>query len=109
MKRQKNRLILTLALLLAAVPTLAEELLHVSIKDHKFVPDRLDAPAGIKFKLLITNQDDTAAEFESFALNREKVVPAGLEVPVFLGPLDHGEYAFFDDFHQDTKGLLIVK
>ena len=109
MKPQKHRLVLAMAFLLVAVPVLAEEPLHLSLKDHKFVPDRIDASAGVKFKLLIKNEDDTPAEFESFALNREKVVPAGLEVPVFLGPLDKGEYAFFDDFHQDAKGTLVVK
>jgi hypothetical protein len=29
---------------------------------------------------------------------------------VFIGPLDKGQYKFFDDFHQDTgNGVLIVQ
>ncbi|HEX5280345.1 MAG TPA: cupredoxin domain-containing protein [Micropepsaceae bacterium] len=80
------------------------------IKDHKFQPERLEVPAGVKFKLMVRNNDPTAEEFESFQLNREKVVPPGKEIPVFLGPLDRGEYPFFGDFHQDTaKGVIVAK
>lgn len=80
------------------------------ISDHKFQPERLEVPAGTKFKLIVRNNDPTAEEFESFQLNREKVVPPGKDVPVFLGPLDRGEYPFFGDFHQDTaKGVLVAK
>lgn len=83
---------------------------QLTIKDHKFQPERLEVPAGVKFKLMVRNNDPTAEEFESFQLNREKVVPPGKEIPVFLGPLDRGEYPFFGDFHQDTaKGVLIAK
>lgn len=96
-------------LLCLATPALADDVVHLTLKDHKYVPETIEAPAGVKFKLLIRNEDSTAAEFESFSLNREKVVPPGQEVPVFLGPLDAGEYQFFDDFHQDTKGLLVAK
>ena len=64
----------------------------------------------MKFRLMVRNNDPTAEEFESFQLNREKIVPPGKEIPVFLGPLDRGEYPFFGDFHQDTaKGVLIAK
>ena len=88
----------------------AEDLPRLTIKDHKFQPERIEAPAGVKFRLTVRNDDPTAEEFESFELNREKVVPPGKEIPVFLGPLDRGEYPFFGDFHQDTaKGVLVVK
>ena len=64
----------------------------------------------MKFKLMVKNSDDTADEFESTSLNREKLVPPGQTVPVFLGPLEPGEYQFFGDFHQDTaRGVLIAK
>jgi len=96
------------ALLLAA-PSLADEPLHLVIRDHKFVPERLEVPAGTKFKLVVKNEGDSASEFESFELNREKVVNAGQEITVFLGPLNPGEYEFIDDFHQETKGVLVAK
>jgi hypothetical protein len=81
----------------------------VTLKGHKFVPDRIEMPSGVKFKLTIKNEDDASAEFESFELKREKVVLPGQEITVFLGPLDPGTYPFFDDFHPETKGLLVIK
>ena len=67
-------------------------------------------PAHQKFKLMVKNADDTADEFESTELNREKLVPPGQTVTVFLGPLDPGEYHFFGDFHQDTaQGVMVAK
>jgi cupredoxin-like protein len=83
---------------------------HLTIKDHKFQPERVEVPAGVKFRLTVKNNDTTAEEFESFELNREKVVPPGKEIPVFLGPLERGQYPFFGDFHRDTaRGVLVVK
>jgi hypothetical protein len=67
-------------------------------------------PAGVKFQLKVQNTDDTADEFESLDLNREKLVAPGKTITVFLGPLDPGEYKFFGDFHQDTaQGVLVAK
>lgn len=98
-----------IAALLAASAAWADDP-HLAIKDHKFQPERLEVPAGVKFRLMVRNDDPTAEEFESFQLNREKIVPPGKEIPVFLGPLDRGEYPFFGDFHQDTaKGVLVAK
>jgi hypothetical protein len=104
---------LIIGLLLAAQSVAAradDATLTLSIKNHRYVPDRLDVPAGVKFKLIVKNLDDTAEEFESDELKREKIVPAGGEIPVFLGPLGAGEYRFFGDFHQDTaQGVLVAK
>jgi hypothetical protein len=90
-------------------PALADEPLRLVIRDHKFVPERLEVPTRVKFKLLVKNEGDVSAEFESFELDREKVVLAGEEIAVFLGPLDKGEYPIFDDFHPDTKGLVVAR
>ena len=102
-----------LAMLLVTGSALAEEAAdppHLTIKDHRFQPERLEVPAGIKFKLIVRNEDSTPEEFESFDLNREKIVPPGQEIPVFLGPLDPGEYKIFGDFHQDTaQGVIVAK
>ena len=82
----------------------------LSIKEHRFVPAELQVPAGVKLKLLIKNEDSTPEEFESHELHREKVVPPGQQITVFVGPLDAGTYPFFGDFHQDTaRGKLIAK
>jgi hypothetical protein len=79
------------------------------IRNHRFEPAEFHVPPGIKIKLMIDNQDDTAEEFESYPLNREKVVPAHSRLPIFIGPLSPGRYPFFGDFHQKTaQGAILV-
>jgi hypothetical protein len=88
----------------------AQNLPTLELRQHRFVPDRIEAPAHQKFQLRVKNSDTTADEFESTELNREKLVPPGQAVTLFLGPLDPGEYHFVGDFHQDTaKGVLVAK
>jgi len=80
------------------------------IKDHHFSPPSLAVPAGKKFKLVVKNEDATAEEFESYDLNREKVVAGRSQITVFLGPLSAKTYKYFGDFHQDTaQGTLEAK
>jgi plastocyanin len=82
----------------------------LTIRNHRFEPAELVVPAGQKIKLEIENQDATAEEFESYELNREKVVPAKATVVIFVGPLKPGRYPFFGDFNKDSaKGVLIAK
>ena len=47
---------------------------HVQLKDHLFFPSLITIPANQKVKLIIENQDNTPEEFDSFSLNREKVI-----------------------------------
>ncbi|HUC72553.1 MAG TPA: cupredoxin domain-containing protein [Stellaceae bacterium] len=81
----------------------------ISLKDNQFVPSEVQIPAGAKVALLVRNDNQTPSEFESNQLHREKVVVPGQEITVFVGPLDPGSYEFFDDFHPQTRGHLIVK
>jgi plastocyanin len=79
------------------------------IKNHRFEPAELKVPAGQRIKLVVHNQDGTPEEFESHALNREKLVPAGAKATLFIGPLKPGRYAFFGEFNQATaKGVVIA-
>jgi len=97
-------------LVLALGTAAAEEEIRVVIKDHQFSPSEVRVKANIKLKLIITNEDPTAEEFESFSLNREKVVRAGQSITIFLPPLKPGSYDFFGDFHPDTaKGTVIAE
>ncbi len=94
----------------AAAPARADDVPQLVFHDHRFEPARIEVPAHLKFKLMVKNTDDTADEFESTALNREKLVAPGQTITVFLGPLDPGEYKIFGDFHQDTaQGVLVAK
>src|SRR5271168_4037064 len=105
------RLALALAVFLAvAAPALADDpVITITLKDHQFVPSEVPAPAGVKVQLLVKNEQAVTAEFESNSLHREKIVTAGGQIAVFVGPLDPGSYEFFDDFHNSTRGHLVVK
>jgi hypothetical protein len=99
---------------LAAAPCAAlraeDAPIPIVIKDHRFDPAELQVPAGVKLKLLVKNLDTTPEEFESHTLHREKVVPGGSEITVFVGPLDPGTYDFFGDFNPATaQGRIIAK
>ena len=97
-------------LLVFAVSAFAEEpTVRIILRDHQFVPADVPVPAGVRIKLIIRNEQATNAEFESTSLHREKIVGAGTETAVFVGPLDPGRYEFFDDFHAETRGRLVVK
>jgi hypothetical protein len=80
------------------------------LENNAFSPQKLTIPAQEKVKVTVKNQDATPAEFESYDLNREKVVGGKSQIVVYLGPLEPGHYSFFDDFHRDTTtGTLIVE
>jgi plastocyanin len=97
-------------LAVAAAPASADTpQVAIAIRSHSFVPSEVQIPAGIKVELLVRNQDPTPSEFESTELHREKVVTPGQQISVFVGPLQPGRYAFFDDFHPQTQGTLVVK
>ena len=90
------------ALAQGASPTL-------TLQNHQFVPAELTIPANTKVELIVRNQQTTPAEFESSSLHREKVVPPGGQISVFVGPLAPGRYEFFDDFNQSARGVVVVK
>jgi plastocyanin len=95
---------------LVAIPAFADDpSFSIVLKNNQFVPSELQIPAGVKVKLVVRNENSTASEFESSEFHREKVVPPGQEITVFVGPLDPGSYEFFDDFHPQTRGHLVVK
>ena len=80
------------------------------ISGHRFVPAEMTVPAGRKIKLTVVNNDASPEEFESYELNREKVVAGNGRIVVFVGPLRPGRYPYFGEFHMDTaKGTLIAE
>ena len=104
------------ALLLAATFAAAPQVLagpplvNIEIRDHLFYPSTLRIPANTKVKLVVTNHDPTAEEFESYEMNREKIIPGGATNVVFIGPLPPGEYPFFGEFFPKTaQGKVIVE
>jgi plastocyanin domain-containing protein len=88
----------------------AEPEFSLVIKDHRFTPSELAVPAGQKVRLVIRNEDPTPEEFESYELNREKVVPGHGRIVVFVGPLKPGTYEFFGEFNMATaRGRLVAE
>ena len=106
-----RRTSLALLAFFIAAPALAADdpVVTITMKDHQFVPSEVSVPAGVKVRLLIKNEQAMNAEFESTVLHREKIVSAGGQITVFVGPLDPGSYEFFDDFNRETRGHLVVK
>lgn len=81
----------------------------VSVKNHRFQPAEIQAPAKVPIELHVKNLDATPMEFESVSLRVEKVVTGNGEGIIRLRPLQPGRYNFFDDFHQETNGVLVVR
>ena len=81
----------------------------ISVKNHRFQPAEIHAPAKVPIELHVKNLDPTPMEFESVSLRVEKVVTGNSEGIIRLRPLEPGRYNFFDDFHQETNGVLVVR
>ncbi|NOZ38475.1 MAG: cupredoxin domain-containing protein [Gammaproteobacteria bacterium] len=89
----------------AALPTY-----KLIIKDGRFEPETITVPAGIRFKIVITNQGPGAEEFESKKLRKESVIAEGVTRSLVFAPLKPGRYRFFGEFHPDTaQGHIVAK
>ena len=98
-------------MLLSSVYVFAQTLeVEIQIREHLFYPSEFTVPAGKKVKLIIYNQDATPEEFDSYELNREKVIMGRARGIVFIGPLKPGEYPFFGEFNPKTAlGKIVVE
>ena len=67
-------------------------------------------PINTKIKLRIFNLDPTNEEFESYELNREKVIMGNNQTVIFIGPLKAGIYPYFGEFNPKTaQGKIIAQ
>jgi hypothetical protein len=81
----------------------------VELKNHLFYPSEINIPANTKVILVINNNDSSYEQFDSFDLNREKVIFAGKKANIYIGPLPPGKYKFFGEFHPNTaQGVIVV-
>ncbi|TCP11577.1 cupredoxin-like protein [Crenobacter luteus] len=79
-------------------------------KNGVFTPNRIEVPAGQRIKIELHNSGQSAIEFESLPLRKEKVLGPGASSFVVINPLSPGEYKFFDDFHPNTgKGVIVAR
>jgi Cupredoxin-like domain len=99
---------LLLAMSLSAPVWAADPEFTIQLREHRFSPSELKVPAGVKVKLVIENQDGTPEEFDSFALNREKIVFPNSKGIVFIGPLKPGRYEFIGEFNQKTAAGAVI-
>jgi plastocyanin len=108
-RRIASSLAIAAALMLPAGATRADAVkLSITIKDQKFDPAELHAPAGQPIAIEVKNLNPIVSEFESADLHFEKIVPAGGQGVVYVRPLQPGRYNFYDDFHHATQGYLVV-
>lgn len=112
-RQYKRQLLQLAAVALSCVAISAQAqtpVFEIEIREHLFYPSELKIPAGQKVKLIIHNRDATPEEFESYELNREKVIIGNTQGIVFIGPLKPGEYPFFGEFNPKTaQGKVIVE
>jgi hypothetical protein len=82
----------------------------LTIRDHRFTPAEIRVPANVKVRLVVDNQDAAPEEFDSHALNREKVIPGKSKATIFIGPLAPGRYPFIGEFNAATaQGVVIAE
>ena len=103
-----------LAVLLAGLclggPAIADDPvpINVTIKDHRFVPSEIHVPTGKRMVLIVRNEDTTPEEFDSTALQIEKVIVGGTYGTIRLRPLGPGRYPFMGEFHPDTAQGVVI-
>jgi len=78
------------------------------LRDHRFTPNELRVPANAKVRLVVENQDASPEEFDSHALNREKVIPGKSKATIYIGPLAPGRYPFMGEFNASTAQGTVV-
>jgi hypothetical protein len=80
----------------------------LTIRDHRFTPSEIKGPANVNVRLVVDNQDAGPEEFDSHALNREKVIPGRSKAVIFIGPLAPGRYPFMGEFNAATAQGVVV-
>jgi len=88
----------------------ANSVVELRYENHRFAPQTLAVPANRPFRIKVTNASKETIEFESFKLDREKVVGPGEIIFVNVPALSPGSYDFYDDFHGNVpEGAMIAK
>jgi hypothetical protein len=72
------------------------------LKDHRFTPEVVEAPAGRPIRVRLINQDGALEEFDSQDLGVEQDVTPHGETTFTLKPLKPGTYSFMGELHADT-------
>jgi hypothetical protein len=103
-----NLMLLFAGAVASAAP--ADDVIELRFENRKFSPQTITVPANRAFKIKVVNTSKEAIEFESFKINREKVIGPGETVTINIPALKAGSYDFYDDFHRDVpEGTIVAK
>lgn len=103
-------LALAVCLPITAPAAAADDEFKLVIQDHRFQPSEIVVPIERKLRLVIENRDPTPEEFESHALNREKVIAGKSTVTVIIGPLKAGRYPFVGEYNEKSaQGVIVAR
>jgi hypothetical protein len=88
----------------------ADDAIELRFENRRFTPQTITVRANRPFKIKIVNASKEAIEFESFKINREKVIGPGETATINVPALKAGSYDFYDDFHRDVpEGTIVAK
>ena len=94
------------AILFSAVAAASAEpaahTITLTLKDHRFTPEKVEAPAGQRIRIELINLDSATEEFDSQDLGVEKDVTPKGRIDFMVGPLKPGVYSFMGELHADT-------
>lgn len=104
------KLILPLAILLAAPAVAADNTVALTLKDHAFTPSEIHVKADTATTVTLTNEDADSEEFDSKALKIEKIVHGHSTGMMRWRPLAPGRYPFMGERHAGTaQGVVIAE
>ena len=96
---------------LMPVPAMCDDnVVTLTLKDHKFTPAEIHVKANTPTTVTLANNDDQTEEFDSSALKIEKIVAGHTTGTMRWRALRPGRYPFMGEFHSDTaQGLVIAE
>ena len=98
------------ALSLAKSAAAADIQVTLVLKDRRFSPALIEAPADARIRIHLINRDSALEEFDSDDLGIERDVTPHGETTFTLGPLKAGTYHFVGELHSDTAfGVVHIK
>jgi plastocyanin len=86
----------------SAAPPPRQASVVLTLKDHRFSPAAVTAPAGVPVRVTLTNLDGATEEFDSDYLMVEERVTPHEKLTFTVGPLKPGTYQFIGEFHAAT-------
>jgi heme/copper-type cytochrome/quinol oxidase subunit 2 len=102
--------LIVLTMTILGVNALGEDsVFELRYENHRFTPQTITVPTNRPLRIKVINASKETIEFESFKLNRERVVGPGETIIVNVPALSPGSYDFYDDLHHDVpEGVVIA-